>query len=72
MVISLQPILEDSFLNKLSVDFDDWMFLVENNVLMNHADSRSLVFKLEQLSSLLKNPMGRFNEPINLLKIGRY
>ena len=30
-------ILEDSFLNKLSVDFDDWMFLVENDVLMNRA-----------------------------------
>ena len=30
-------ILEDSFLNKLSVDFDDWMFLVEDDVLMNRA-----------------------------------
>ena len=51
-------ILEDSFLNKLSVDFDDWMFLVENNVLMNRAVFSKFGLKLEQLSSLLKKSNG--------------
>ncbi len=30
-------LIEDSFLKELEVDFDDWMFLMEEDVLMNRA-----------------------------------
>ena len=51
-------ILEDSLLNKLSVDFDDWMFLVENNVLMNRAVFSKFGFKLGTVIITFKKTNG--------------
>ena len=51
-------ILEDSFLNKLSVDFDDWMFLVENNVLVNRAVFSKFGFKLGTVIITFKQTNG--------------
>ena len=51
-------ILEDSLLNKLSVDFDDWMFLVENNVLMNRAVFSKFGFKLGTVIITFKKANG--------------
>ena len=51
-------ILEDSFLNKLSVDFDDWMFLVESNVLMNRAVFSKFGFKLGTVIITFKKSNG--------------
>ena len=51
-------ILEDSFLNKLSVDFDDWMFLVENNVLMNRAVFSKFGLKLGTVIITFKKSNG--------------
>ena len=51
-------ILEDSFFNKLSVDFDDWMFLVENNVLMNRAVFSKFGFKLGTVIITFKKTNG--------------
>ena len=39
-------LLENSFVKNLEVEFDDWMFLVEKDVLMNHAVLSKLGFKL--------------------------
>ena len=51
-------ILEDSLLNKLSVDFDDWMFLVENNVLMNRAVFSKFGLKLGTVIITFKKSNG--------------
>ena len=51
-------ILEDSFLNKLSVDFDDWMFLVENDVLMNRAVFSKFGLKLGTVIITFKKSNG--------------
>ena len=51
-------ILEDSFLNKLSVDFDDWMFLVEDNVLMNRAVFSKFGLKLGTVIITFKKSNG--------------
>ena len=51
-------ILEDSFLKKLSVDFDDRMFLVENNVLMNRAVFSKFGFKLGTVIITFKKSNG--------------
>ena len=49
-------ILEDSFLNKLRVNFDDWMFLVENDVLINRAVFSKLGFNLGTVIITFKKP----------------
>ena len=51
-------ILEGSFLNKLSVDFDDWMFLVEDNVLMNRAVFSKFGLKLGTVIITFKKSNG--------------